>query len=229
MNLTLTLFFFLAMAENSITLGQETLFGTKVISSIGFDEQEMIRDILVLHNNGNAIECDPTYSIGNFYKKGLPKPKYKFDLSPQIAGVEKANANNLPLDDNSINSIMFDPPFLFGNTGTASETIMAKRFTMFDTFLDLENMYKTSLQEFHRILRPKGLLIFKCQDFTSPKGNIMIHNIVYNWASEIGFYAKDLFILFSKNRVFNPNVTQRHARKFHSYYWVFIKSVGKKK
>jgi len=67
-----------------ISSGQDTLFGKKIISTIGYNEQEIIRDILFLHANGKPIDCDPTYSIGNFYKNGVPKPKYKFDKFPQL-------------------------------------------------------------------------------------------------------------------------------------------------
>ena len=52
--------------------GQETVFGPKVISTVGYDEQEMIRDILYLHSNGHDIDCDPTFSTGNFYHHGIP-------------------------------------------------------------------------------------------------------------------------------------------------------------
>jgi len=40
-----------------------------IIKSINYDQHEIIKDILQLHNNGEDIECDPTYSKGNFYKK----------------------------------------------------------------------------------------------------------------------------------------------------------------
>ena len=75
--------------------GQDTLFGKKVISTIGYNEQEMIRDILYLHAKGKHIDCDPTYSIGNFYKNGVPKPKYRFDKYPQLVEM-----NNVVNDDN---------------------------------------------------------------------------------------------------------------------------------
>ena len=54
-----------------LDLQQDTLFGKRTISSIGYDEQQIIKDILHLHGKGNYIDCDPTYSIGNFYKKGF--------------------------------------------------------------------------------------------------------------------------------------------------------------
>lgn len=53
----------------NLDYGQDTLFGKKVISTIGYNEQEMIRDILYLHANGKPIDCDPTYSIVMHYEK----------------------------------------------------------------------------------------------------------------------------------------------------------------
>ena len=108
-------------------LNQKTLFGNRVIKSIGFDETQMIKDILFLHGNGNYIDVDVTYSIGNFYKNKLPRPKLKFDINPQVHGVIKSSADNLPLKDNSINVLMFDPPFLIGKSGQCKNAKMAKR------------------------------------------------------------------------------------------------------
>ena len=47
------------------------------IKSIGFDQHEMIRNIITLHCP-EGIECDTTYSKGNFYNKkdcGIAAPK----------------------------------------------------------------------------------------------------------------------------------------------------------
>lgn len=204
-------------------LGQKTLFGNRTITSVNYDEQQIIRDILYLHCNGNDIELDPTYSIGNFYKKGLKKPKYKFDLNPQIEGVEQADSGNIPLANNSVNVIMFDPPFMFGKHGKTDENIMCKRFSMYEDWNELELHYKRSLIEFYRLLKNKGIVIFKCQDYTDSK-TTLTHNYVHNWAVSIGFYPKDLFILFSKGAIINTNLKQKHARKYHSYYYVFEKN-----
>lgn len=79
-----------------------------MVKSISYNEEEIINWILKLHCK-TPIELDPTYSKGNFYKGNIIKPKYKFDLYPQIDGVECANAEHLPLENHSINTIMFDP------------------------------------------------------------------------------------------------------------------------
>jgi hypothetical protein len=40
-----------------------------LISSISYDQGEIINNILRLHVPSYKIDCDPTYSKGNFYKK----------------------------------------------------------------------------------------------------------------------------------------------------------------
>lgn len=193
-----------------------------VISSVVYSDKEAIESIMQLHNNNNPFELDPCYSIGNFYKKtGITQPIYKFDLSPKLPDVVQADVRNLPLQ-NKVNSVIFDPPFMFGTHGQTKNNIMNKRFTMFDSFEELESMYKGALLEFSRILRKKGILAFKCQDYTDSK-TTMTHCLVYNWAVEAGFYAKDIFLLISENRIYNSGLKQRHARKFHSYWLVFQK------
>lgn len=141
-------------------LRQETLFGKKTISSISYNEQTIIRDILALHFEGKEIDCDPTYSIGNFYKDGIHQPKYKFDKIPYIPGVIEATSDKLPLVDNSVNVIMFDPPFVMGgdtyNEAVEGSCIIAKRFTGFKNFDELKKMYSSSLKEFYRILIDGG-------------------------------------------------------------------------
>jgi hypothetical protein len=45
-----------------------------------------------------------------------------------------------------------------------------------------------------------------------------------NEAEKNGFYTKDLFILVAKTRMIGHNhKIQKHARKFHSYFLVFVK------
>lgn len=207
-----------------LDLRQKNLFGNRIISSIGFDEQQIIKDILFLHGNGNYIDCDPTFSIGNFYKNGLPKPKYRYDINPQVSGVEKYSADNLPLSDNSINVLMFDPPFLIGKYGQCKNAKMSKRFSIFPSIDDLMFFYNNSLKEFNRVLKHKGIVIFKNQDVITAKGQLFTHCYIHDMAIKNGFYVKDMFILLAKQRISNPNLKQHHAHKFHCYYYVLEKT-----
>ena len=200
-----------------------------MVKSISYNEEEIINWILNLHCK-TSIELDPTYSKGNFYKGSITKPKYKFDLYPQIDGVERANAEKLPLEDISINTIMFDPPFLA--TKGKSLTIdngsnkINKRFGVYPTEKELHTFYINALIEFHRILKPNGVLIFKCQEKVSSGTQYFSHNFIINEANKLGFYTKDMFILLAKQRIVaNWQLkNQKNARKFHSYFLVFEKS-----
>lgn len=188
------------------------------------DEQKLLLAIIKTHNNNMSFDLDPMFNKGSFYKKLIEKPKLRFDINASINNynAKDGDATNLNLANNSINSIILDPPFMFGTHGKTDNNVINKRYTMFDTFDDLVINYKGILKEAYRLLNKKGILVFKCQDYTDSK-TTMTHCLVYNWATELGFYAKDLVILNKENKIFNPNTTQRHFRKTHSCFWVFEK------
>lgn len=203
-----------------------------MIKSISYNEQTLLKSILKLHCE-TPIELDPTYSKGNFYKKGIiADPKYKFDLYPQANGVVQANAEHLPLEDNSISTMIFDPPFLatkgksIKDLSRADSNLMVKRFGRYPTEPELFKFYQNALIEFYRVLKSGGILIVKIQDKVSSGKQYMSHVFMINEAEKLGFYCRDLFILLAKHRM-TPKwqvVNQKNARKFHSYFIVFEKS-----
>jgi len=163
-----------------------------VIKSISFDEQEIIQWILKLHCK-TQIELDPTYSKGNFYKGNFDEPKYKFDLYPQVEGVVKANAEELPIKSSSINTMMFDPPFLATKGNSLSiendSNKINKRFGVYPDEKSLHRFYQKALSEFYRILKLDGILIFKCQDKVSSSKQYLSHCFIINEAEKLGFYV----------------------------------------
>lgn len=194
-----------------------------VIKSVQYNDQDVIMSIRQLYLNGDNFEIDPCFSKGSFYKN-IEEPKYKFDKVPVRNDVKQNDLlNGLPFEDKSVKSIIFDPPFMFGKHGKTDSNKMTKRFTMFDTWIDLEQMYKNSLIEFYRVLKKGGIVAFKCQDYTDSK-TTLTHCFVNNWALEIGYKTEDLFILvWTAGRIWNSKLTQRHARKYHSYWMVLKK------
>lgn len=194
-------------------------------TSLSYDEPQIIRWIMLLHNNGNAFDVDPTYSKGVFWRD-LPKPKYKFDLAPQIDGVEQADARALPLANSSVDSIMFDPPFVIKNVARVGGTLgkIEARFSGYKSVPELWQFYHDALTEFWRVLRPGGMVAFKCQDIVSSGRNWMTHARVISQAEDLGYYVKDLFVLARKNVLWSPNMAnQQHARKNHCYFLVLVK------
>ena len=104
--------------------------------------------------------------------------------------------------------------------------IINKRFGVYSSEKELHKFYIDSMKEFHRILSPDGILIFKCQDKISSSKQYMTHVFIMNEAVKIGFYPKDLFILLAKNRLSAKwqIENQKNARKYHCYFWVFQKN-----
>lgn len=202
-----------------------------MIKSTSYEQSEIIKWILDLHVPEHKIDLDATYSKGNFYKNtGIEEPKFKFDIVPQLPDVKLGDSRNLPLESNSLNCIMFDPPFL-ATTGKSlkseeNNNIINKRFGVYPNEKELHQFYIDSLIESYRLLKDKGILIFKCQDKISSGKQYMSHVFIMNEATKIGFYPKDLFVLLAKNRlVADWQVkNQKNARKFHSYFWVFEKT-----
>jgi len=193
--------------------------------SVGYDQDEILRSISILHNAGNPFECDPTYSKGVFYRN-FPEPRLKFDLVPQLPEVRQADCRALPLAGASVQSIMFDPPFVMsGDTHKEIKTgKIMDRFSCFQNYKELTALYYPAIFEMYRILKPGGLLVFKCQDSVSSGQQYMTHIDTTTWAQEAGFYAKDLFILINSNLLMGPFwKNQQHARKAHSYFLVFRK------
>jgi hypothetical protein len=85
-------------------------------------------------------------------------------------------------------------------------------------------LYVAAMREARRVLRPRGVLIVKCQDEVSAGRQHLTHIEIVNAGAGMGYYTKDLFVVIRTNR---PGVTtmvkQRHARKNHSYFLVLVK------
>lgn len=193
----------------------------EIIFSLSFDQARILRDIMRLYNRGEPFDVDCTYSKGVFWKK-LPQPKHKFDIAPQHDDVIKASADNLPLENDSVQSIIFDPPFKASNSKVKG--IIEQRFTAFANFDALWHFYRESMREFWRVLNWNGIAVVKCQDGVSSGKNHWSHYEVEKMAREIGFTQLDLFVLGSRNVLMSPNmIRQRHARKNHSFLLVFQK------
>jgi hypothetical protein len=213
------------MKRNLDTETNKNKYMTQTIKSYSFSQEEIIENILTLHSKNNVIDVDTTYSTGVFYKSGrIQQPRYKFDIKPQAPGVIKGRASSLSLDNNSIQTLMFDPPFLVNKHWKKSTIKMIKRFGCYKSMNSLKKDYRNSLIEFQRVLEVGGIVIVKCQDVMFSNTNHMISDWVVATASRLGLKPIDKFIYIKKNRFGIRCLIQRHARKHHSYFLVFQKT-----
>ena len=194
------------------------------VKSVSSDQHEILNGIMDLHCPG-GFDADLTYGNGSFYKN-ISRPPHRFDLDGSLDDVVQACSTAVPLQNNSVGSVVFDPPFLTyvraGRKGNGS-MIMSRRFSGYWRYDELEEHYRKTIVEAKRILQPKGVMVFKCQDIVHNHRLHCTHASVIQWAEEAGMRLLDLFVLAAKHRLPSPNRagTQKHARIFHSYFLVF--------
>jgi len=167
------------------------------VRSFYFDQDEILRGIIKLYCP-DGFECDMTYGNGTFWRN-IPRPKYCYDIDPQKPEAVKADSQLLPHDPESLQNVVFDPPFLTyvkkGRGHANGKVAMTARFGGYYRYDELEEHYRHTISEAYRVLKPKGIMVFKCQD--------IIHN----------------------HRMPGPQKgTQRHARVWHSYFIVLEKN-----
>ena len=196
--------------------------GTMRHLSVFSDDDELLKALSDIHLKGKWFDLDCTYSQGIFYKN-IEQPKLKSDIDPIFTDVIKSDSRYLHfLEPNSIESIVFDPPFLFRNRKSKNGDKISKRFSYFEDYYDLKQMYFNSMDEFNRVLKLGGYIFFKCQDMTDGKF-YCTHNAIINASSGLGFELKDIAIKATKKKLQKDAIQQNCVAKVHSYWLVFKK------
>lgn len=204
------------------------------VRSVYNTNHDVIKNIMELYKI-DQFDLDCTYSRGLFWKD-LKGPKTKTDLTPMTDDTIQADSENLPFEDGSMKSIMYDPPFVISGKlykeNKEGSSVIAKRFEGYTTYEKLTKNYYNTLKELYRVTEDKGFVVMKCQDTVSGGKNHFTHVMIMNMAMKIGFYPRDLFVLVAKMRINSFGGkwhTQHHARKFHSYFLILEKTKPKVK
>lgn len=193
-------------------------------------------NILRLYVRQGATVADVTYGKGVFWRNVDPD-LYKLFASDLKDGID---CRDLPYDDESLDCVVFDPPYMHTPGGTAhskhqsyedyyrnnrTQGVATKKYH--EAVLEL---YFSAAREAYRVLRPEAVYIVKCQDEVCANRQRLTHVEIINELSCNGFVAEDLFVVMRTNK---PGVSrmlkQLHARKNHSYFLIFRKSDGKKR
>ena len=227
---------------SSIDYEDETLKLTNdtIIRNTSHSQKEILKNIMTLYNNGEAFDCDITASQLKFYLKNrgdeyeLPVPKHLFDVYPQSEDVKQiVPFQKIPMPDNSLGSIVFDPPFVISPKtcksaleGKDKSCLMFKRFSSFYPVSELYYNYYWWLKESYRTLKEDGILVVKCMSTVSGGYQHNSEEYVFMAAMSLGFYCVDKFILNAKARLISgaKYKKQCHSRKYTSVFYVFQKN-----
>ena len=196
---------------------------------IGGNEAVLPR-ILELYVAAGSTVADVTYGKGVFWRS-VPGDRYRLLATDLQTGVD---CRDLPYEDGEIDCVVFDPPYMHTPGGTAHST--HRPFERYYRNNDTGNrtkakyheavlaLYEDGGKEAYRVLRPRGVMIVKCQDEVCSNRQRFTHVEIIQAYQELGFAAEDLFVVVRNNRPgVSRAVRQVHARKNHSYFLVFWK------
>ncbi len=190
--------------------------------------------IMSLYVPPAAIVADVTYGKGVFWRQ-IPDGVYELLTTDLSDGVD---CRSLPYKNESIDCVVFDPPYMHSPGGTAhvnhqnyegyyknNKTDSTKKYH--EAVLDL---YFKSAKEAFRVLKKKGIYIVKCQDEVCSNRQRLTHVEIINELETYGFVTEDLFVIVRNGK---PGVSrilkQVHARKNHSYFLVFYKQKSRER
>lgn len=219
---------------------EEKITNDNIIKNISYDQSEILLNIMNLYNNGKPFECDITASELKFYQKNIkqkydiPIPKILMDVYPQTDDIVKITPfKRLPLEDNSLSSIVVDLPFVISpHTAPSSVTpkegsqLIFQRFSGWYPAMEAyENMYWW-MKECARVLKEDGIVVWKMQSTVSGGIQHWFSPYSHICGQNFGLYVVDEFILEAKARLISnaKMKKQYHARKYTSTFWVFKKT-----
>lgn len=127
----------------------------------------LVADIARLgYLNADDHVLDPTFGRGLWWTVWQPKHLTVHDLR-----IDGTDFRDLPYDDATFDAVAFDPPYVsVGGRKTTTIPDMHDRFGLTDAPTSpagVQELINDGLTETTRVLRPKGVLLVKCQDYIS--------------------------------------------------------------
>lgn len=194
-----------------------------IVSAYVGKSADVIPYIFSLHCSPPVL--DVTYNKGAFWT-GLITDLFGCDIQFKYAKHVQADYKQLPFRAGVFGTVVIDPPY--GNLSTSlRRDNLSSQYSLrpFGSGSALLREYMQGMREMFRVLRPKGVAVVKCQDFVNSNRQHLMSVAVVRAANKIGFRIEDVFILVQKTSPLlrHPDRPQKHARKNHSYFYVFKK------
>lgn len=198
---------------------------------------DLFPKIMSLHVPVGAKVADVTFGGGVFWKN-IPECTYDLYPSDISGGVD---CRSLPYSADSFDALVLDPPYMEGllrdqpahKAGGGTHAAFRSYYSNGDERSEggpkwhaaVLDLYVRAGREAFRVLRPRGVLIVKCQDEVSANRQWLTHVEIINAYADMGFYVKDLFVVVRNNKAVVARMKKQvHARKNHSYFLVFVKT-----
>ncbi len=184
---------------------------------------DLISDALSLYVKEGDTIADVTYGKGAFWRN-TDLSKYVFYATDlHGCGPEHNPAcidfSNLPYEDDSIDLLVLDPPYMHGGA-TVKESINKCYRNQNTSHQSVVRLYAKGIIEAARVLKKRGRIFIKCQDEIESGKQCMTHVEIMGMMQMFGFLTLDLFTLVQSTKPAMREQYQKTARKNHSYLLV---------
>lgn len=173
----------------------------------------LVADIARLgYLNADDHVLDPTFGRGLWWTVWQPKHLTVHDLR-----IDGTDFRELPYDDATFDAVAFDPPYVsVGGRKTTTIPDMHDRFGLTDAPTSpagVQELINTGLTETTRVLKPKGVLLVKCQDYVSSGKLWPGTHLTLNHAFTLNLNLIDRLEHIGRPRPQPPGRRQVHARR----------------
>jgi hypothetical protein len=193
-----------------------------VYTAVQGNNADLIANVARLYLHPGDVICDVTVGQAVFWKK-VDLTQYKF-FGTDVALRPSVDLRKLRYKDGYADHLVLDPPYQHDGEDFTGAQYNARRTVRKMRHADIINdLYGGGLEEARRVLKPGGLCWVKCCDEIEAGKQRRSHIEIRQIAIGLGFEDVDLFIL---HRAAPPMLRQRrqiHARKNHSFLWIFRK------
>ena len=198
-----------------------------VLSVVTGDNSDLIARVARLYARQEHRIADLTWGKGVFWRK---LPHLSVTGSDLVTVPERPyDFRSTPYADQSFDIVVLDPPYIH----SPGRHITDRRYQNAATTAgmrhdDIRRLYAEGMREAMRICRPGGQVWVKCKDQVQAAVQRWAHTEILVDAQALGLYARDLFLLVPTSRTPSGRwERQFHARKVHSYLWVFTLGHGR--
>jgi hypothetical protein len=208
---------------------------------------DLLVDVARLYIPDGALVADITWGTGVFWKKtdasrftllgsdidparireaaGVDAPQFALFTLPTPAFLV-ADCTHLPYREQSLDVVVVDPPYVH-TPGGQFDTMAYNNATtkgMYHRDI-LRELYCRAILEAARVLKPAGLLLVKGKDEVESGRQRWSRDELPRAARRCGFTDQDMFVYEAQTgfpmRHGEGQAPQQHARKNHSYLFVF--------
>jgi hypothetical protein len=168
------------------------------------------------------LVVDVTYGMGNFWTRYRPRNLIAHD----IVTVDGVDFRQLPEADQSVDVVVFDPPYIPNQGPNSTAPQFTERYGLTTVAgrngSDVAELVAAGMKECARILRPRGRLFVKCMDYVSSGRLVTGRHFVCETALALGLEQVDEFIHVKLTLGPQPEIVRQvHSRRAHSFLCIF--------